>query len=366
MSKTTKIIIGTIVAIIVIAGIWYGVGRKPAEEEVIKIGAILPLTGGMAQNGESLRNAILLAKSQLSNKTKYTYEVIFEDDELNPVKASNAINKLINIDKVDAVISTGSGSGNVISPLTQQNKIIHFGITSDRNVAKGEFNFIHWTPPESQAKKFAEEIKIRGIKKLAFIGVQHEGTRAKWEKTKKELEAIGTEIVAEEWILFGTRGFGTPILKIKQSQPEIIMVQLLSPELEIFAKQIKELNITTPLTAIESFEYTKQPELFEGYWYIQSAGPLDKFTTEYLTKYNNTPKLGAPYAYDSFNLIVEGFEKAAKKFKNKPIPGSVVEELLKIKDFSGAAGNLTIREDGIIWSDAVVKMIKDGKPVIIK
>jgi len=363
MNKTTKIILGIVVLVIIV--VLVAVFYKPAPKEAIKIGAILPLTGSMAYSGESLRDAILLAQSQLPKESKYTYEVIFEDDALDPVKASTAINKLINIDKVDAVISTGSGSGNVISSLTQQNKVIHFGVTSDLNVAKGEFNFIHWTPPESQAKKFVEEIKNRGIKKLAFIGVQHEGTKAKWEKAKEELNKIGIEVVTEEWFPFGTRDFKTIILRAKQVNPDIVMIQALSPELEIFAKQAKELDIGIPLTTIEAFEYTKQPELFEGYWYIQAAEPTDKFTTEYITKYNDIPKLGSPYAYDSFNLIVEGFERVGKNYKGEPTPETIVQELLKIKDFLGAAGTLTMKENGIIWSDAVVKMIKNGKPVII-
>ena len=43
MSKNAKIIVGIIIAVLVIAGVWYKTSRNPAGKEVIKIGAILPL-----------------------------------------------------------------------------------------------------------------------------------------------------------------------------------------------------------------------------------------------------------------------------------------------------------------------------------
>jgi len=53
MNKTTKIIIGAIVAIIIIAGIWWGVSRKSTQsiikKKTVKIGVILPLTGKAAK-----------------------------------------------------------------------------------------------------------------------------------------------------------------------------------------------------------------------------------------------------------------------------------------------------------------------------
>lgn len=48
MNKTTKIIIGVVVIILIIGGIWYWANRKPEEQKVIKIGFMGPLTGELA------------------------------------------------------------------------------------------------------------------------------------------------------------------------------------------------------------------------------------------------------------------------------------------------------------------------------
>lgn len=366
MNKNTKIIIGVIVVLIVIGGIWYGVSKQPEEQGVIKIGAILPLTGDSAFMGQSAQKAILLAKEQMPGGKRYNYELIFEDGESDAVTAVSALNKLINIDKVDAIISFTSTQGNPISPITQQNKIIHFCVASDANVAKGEFNFIHWTPPESEAEKFVEEMQTRNLRKMALIAVQDPGLIETWKISKEKLQKAGIEITNEEWFIPGTRDFRTIILKIQKSNPEIIDIGAWSPELEILAKQIKELNVNIPLTTVEAFEFTEKPDLFEGYWYIQGAEANEKFNNDYFAKYNDRPQVGAANGYDIFNLIILGFENAGKNYKDKPTPESVVQELLKVKDFPGVLGKLTMRKDGIVWSDAVVKIIKDGKPTLLK
>lgn len=368
-NKSKVILIIVVVGIIVfLAGLWFSKAQKtilPIPKETVKVGVILPLTGASAHMGESVKKAILLAEEQLFLKRKYDYQVIFEDDEMDITKTSTALSKLVNIDKVDIVVSFTSGPGNVVTPANQDGKFIHFGIASDPEIAKGRFNFIHWTPPQAQVEKFIEEIKKKGIKRMAFIGFQQKGAVAVWEMLKKELQKLEVEVTAEEWFAVGTRDFKTMILKIKQSNPEIVYISTFSPELEILAKQIKELRLDAPLTSIEAFEYTQQPELFEGYWYIQAGEPKEDFISVYQNRYGEIPDIGAANGYDIFNLIADGFEEAGKGLEKKPSLEQVVNQLYQITNFSGALGKLTIPESGIIWSGATVKMIKNGKPAII-
>jgi ABC-type branched-subunit amino acid transport system substrate-binding protein len=127
---------------------------------------------------------------------------------------------------------------------------------------------------------------------------------------------------------------------------------------------MKELGIKTPVTAIESFEFTEQPELFEGMWYIQAADPTSDFVKNYNAKYSTNPTLGAPNAYDELNLIVYAFENAEKGDK-KPNIENVIKKLNSIKDYSGALGNLNMGDEGIIISKAVVREVRGGKFVNI-
>jgi len=363
MDKLTKWVIGIIgVIAVVVIGYFLSESTSKVSAEQIKIGVVAPMTGNLAFLGEGIRDAMLLAKQDLGS-TQYAYELIFEDDQLDPKMTASAVNKLIGVNKVAAIVSFGSGPGNVVAPIAEQNKVVHFGIASDPNVAKGEFNFIHWTPPSEENKVFVEKLQSRGIKKLGVFESNQQGAAAAIADLKEKLKETDIEIVTNQVFNPGEKDFRSIISKAKNSGAEIYLLLAFSPELEVLAKQIKEAGINTPLTSIESFELSEQVDLFEGEWYVTAASPTGDFTSKFEVKTDKNPTLGAANAYDIFNLVVtaaEGFRGSTK-----PKPSQIANELTTIKDFNGVLGNLSVNEDGIVISKAVIRMIKDGKPVDI-
>ncbi len=332
------------------------------QKPVVNIGAVLPLSGSSAFIGEGASDALVLAKEMLG-ETKYNYRILLEDDQLNPKVTSTAANKLISVDGVDAIMSITSGTGNVVTPLATQHDVIHFGIASDENIAKGKYNFIHWTTPDEEARKWAEEAERRGIKKVGVFLMNQQGAIAINDKMKEELEMRGIEVYEEVFGL-GTRDFKTIIMKLRQHDPDVYLMQTLSPELEILTKQTRELGIDTPLSGIECFEYTEQMGLFEGQWYVQAADPTDEFSRAFEQRFGEAYSIGSPNAYDVFNLLVTAYEKAGDG-KSVPDTDDVIAELKKIDMFDGALGELEVDSKGIVHSEAVVRMIEDGRPVTI-
>ncbi|MBI5055113.1 MAG: ABC transporter substrate-binding protein [Nitrospirae bacterium] len=338
-----------------------------AKKETIRIGASWPLTGNLAFMGEGLKNAIIMAKEQLGD-TKYNYELIFEDDQLNPKMTATTINKLINMDKVDAVISQGSGPGHVTTPIATKHKVIHFGLALAPDIAKGNTNFIHWTSAAEHSRVMINEMKKRGIKKVGLFGMNNEDVLIHRDDFRERAKKAGITIVFDEIFNVGEKDLRGLIAKAKEgakkNPPDIYVVVAMSPEIEILTKQMREAGLNTPLTTFSSFEATPEMGLFEGYWYVSPAEPTNKFIEDYKAKYGKYPSVCAGNSYDMFNLIVKAVESA--KSGSKPTSKQIAEELRKIKNFPGALGNLTVRQDGIVISEAKVKMIKDGKPVVIE
>ena len=159
-----------IVIIVIIVGIVvFSPKNTPVgEKQTVKIGLSLPLTGDLAFMGEGAKEATQLAIENFG-PTKHNYEFIYEDDQFSGTKAVTTINKLISIDKINAVVSAGSPAGNTIAPITEKNKIIHFGVASDQNVAKGDYNFIHWTPPSEESKVLISELLKRNLKRVVLL-----------------------------------------------------------------------------------------------------------------------------------------------------------------------------------------------------
>ena len=150
------------------------------------------------------------------------------------------------------------------------------------------------------------------------------------------------------------------IAKAKATNPDIYFFVVMSPALELLTKQMREMGVTTPLTAIESFEVTKEPSLFEGYYYVSAAEPTSGFAKAYEAKYGIHPPLCAANSYDMVNLIVQAVENAGSSAK--PTTEAIATALKNIKSFPNALGNLKVGYDGIVISKAQLKVIKNGKP----
>ncbi len=364
--KAKRFTVAIAVAAAILAGLVFpGCEKKAEVKETFKIGAVLPLTGNLGFIGEGFRNAMLLAKEQLGD-TKYNYEILFEDDQHDTKLTAGAANKFISIDNVDAIVSLGDSTAPVVSPLATKNNIIHFGLAVQAYVAKGDNNFIHWTPAVEEARVLVKELKRRGITKIGLLGSNYEGFVELMNALRKKIKNTDIRILSDQTFRNDEKDFRTIIARAKQTEPEIYVVLAMTPSLEILAKQMKEAGIKTPLTSMESFDVTQEPALFEGYWYVSAAVPTNSFTGAYEAKYKTGPPVTAANGYDIFNLIVYGVEKAGVTSSQKPSTEKISRALRNIKNYPGALGSLTIREDGVVLSRASVKMIKNGKPAALE
>lgn len=360
MNNKIKSVIGivAIVAVILIA-VGFSKDKSPSEKETVKIGLSLPLTGPVAFLGEPAKKAAELAL-QDAGDTKYNYELIFEDDAFNSKKAADTSNKLINIDKVLALISFGSGTGNTINPIAEEAKVAHFGLASDPNVANGEYNYIHWTPPFKEGELLAKEMVDRGYKKVSIIDVNHPGPLAVTAAIKESLSITNVEIVSYDLTNVGDKDFRTIINKVKAENPDIVVLELFSPEIEIAFRQMKELGWNVPVTGVETIEWSNEPALFEGQWFV-SDSMVPGFAKKFHDVYGVDPMAGSSYVYDLVSMIIELQEDSNEPIEPAELPGLIT----KMGDYdSPIFGELEIDDEGFFLTEGTVKMIKDGKVVL--
>lgn len=369
MSTRNKIVIGVVAVIPIILGIISVVANKNVEAKpTVRIGVTLPLTGDVAMLGQNSKAALLLAQEQLSENTKYNYEIVFEDDQFKPQIGASTANKLISIDNVSVLFSFGSPVGSVVSPIAEKSKIPHINFfASDMSVADGDYNFVHYTPPYKDSEVFIRELNNRGIKTVVFFGQQdNPGVGAIIAAFEKDIKNTDIEVLSNQKFNTGTRDFRTQIAAVKNLNPDIYVLQATSPELETLTKQLREAGIQTPVTTMEAFEFSSELSLFEGMWYVNAADPQQWFVDLFIKKYpEDTPKFGAANGYDAFNLIVKAAEDVGDG-KTVPSREEIRDALSKIRGFDGALDdNLSVDENGIVVSDAVVREIRNGIPVTI-
>lgn len=358
--KKILIIISSIAAAVVLSVV---LTKDPSDttDKVIKIGVTLPLTGDLAFLGEGFKNSLLLAQNE-RGITRHGYELIFQDDSFSPVRGATTASKLINTDKIDVLISFGSSVGNAISPIAEKAQITHFNaIASDPHVAIGEYNFVHWTPPDAEARMFLEEMKRRELKTMILFEQNQAGVKAVTDSLRKYAKEYGVSIVGNKKFNEGEKDFRTLISEVKDVEADLYVLEAMSPSLEILAKQIRSVGIKTSFSSIETFEYTEQMSLFEGDWYVYASDPTQDFVNRYVGEYKKQPVVGSANGYDIFNFIVDSAEKSSN-----PNSEVIKNNLYSIQNQKSANGIVSIDRDGIVVSKPTVRMIKDGKPVTIK
>jgi len=367
MSKTTKIIIVVIIAIIVIGGIWYIATREPKEEEVIKIGLIFPLTGGAANIGQGQKNAVELALEQLNDSN---IQLIFEDDRLEADDAVTAAQKLINVDKVDAIIGPSwSGATLAVAPIAESNRtlLLSPSASSPSITSAGDYIFRVY-PADDMAVKMVAEFAFNNLKitKAAVLyDLANDSFVQERNYIKNEFEKLGGKIVIEESFKTKDTDFKTQLLKIKNSEAEVIFFSAFPVETGLFLKQAKELDLKQPFISLDTVVedpsvITGAQEAAEGLIYQSPAKPENKehlnYVADYKERYEKDPPAYSAEAYDCLMLVIKAIKESdgtKEDIKNK---------LYQIgQNYMGASGEITFDKNGDVSKSFILKTIKNGQ-----
>jgi branched-chain amino acid transport system substrate-binding protein len=325
-----------------------------SSKPTIKIGVILPLSGNMGSFGEGARNGALLAVEEIPQNSKFNYEVVFEDDGLEPKKVALAAQKLVKVDKVDAIISTWSYGGAIVAPLATQNKFIHLAYAWDSKIAQGKYNFLGATPPSALAKKFLEAFKKLNYKKIVVIGVPESGSLFFNDEVERIAPSYGIT-VTKEVIPWEQKDFRTLINKLDTDKPDVYLVNLVTPHLELLDKQLKDLGIKTPLVAMTGYDVATDLKPFEGRWYVSDSTPNNEFSQKFKNTYHTDKVYGPGQYYETIRLLVTAYES----FETKPTTDQVAEKLSTLKDYPSIFGPARF-ENNIFTYEPVYIKIQNG------
>lgn len=334
--------------------------NSSSDDNVVRIGVMLPLSGDFANLGTPLKGAMEVAIKHLEKMdTKYNYQFILEDNQFDNARSNVILSKFLSVDKIDALLDGGAGVGNVTSPISESKKLPHINVwSSDSKVANGKYNFINWTQPPQESEKMAKIIKQKGYKNVWIVYANHDGPTAMADDLKKVLDLHNIESRMQIFNI-GTRDMRLDILKMEKDIADLYVLFLFDPDMSIFIKQAKEINPKTDVTAIETFSFIENINLIEGMWYVDAAEGSGKIMDQIKAHNKSNAFFGVSNLYDNIMLLVTAFEKAPSK-------DQAIEELLNIKEYDGVTGRLIQDQNGIFQSEANVKEVINGKAVIVE
>lgn len=342
-----------------------------SAQQVYKLGAVLPFTGSASFFGKNTRQGSDMAVGEVNaaggiNGVKL--EVVYEDSKTEPKEAVTAMNKLVSIDKVPAVMTILTGVSRAIIPIGEKSKVVVMTSAMLPGITEGyKYAFRNATSYDNHVPAMVDFITADlKMKRLAIMMAQSEWADRALALYKSLFPKKGGEIVSVETFQEEAEtDFRTQLTKIKASKPEALFVEGFKA-VPVIIKQATEMGIKAQVLGSHTLE---SPDVLkiaktavEGAYYTKTAfdpNSPDKIMQDYQKKYKErygeTSEVYAATHYDQVKLL-------ALAIKNKGYSGDAVREyLLTVKDFPGVSGVTTFLPNGDVNKIVDIWTIKDGK-----
>jgi len=350
--------------------------KATAEETVVKIGLAAPLTGPQAHIGIDIRNGAQLAVDDLNaagteiGGKKVRFELVAEDDEANPTKATTVAQKLVDSKVVAVVGHFNSGAsipaskiysdGGVaqISPSSTNPKYTQQGFkTTFRVVA-------HDDQQGPTLARFAlNTLKAKSIAVIDDSTAYGQGLADAFEATVK---AAGAQVVAREHTTDKDTDFNAILTRIKGRNPDLIMFGGIDPQAGPMVKQMTALGIKAKFIGGDGMQTPNFIKLAgdaaEGAMASMPGLPKEQmpggksFMEKYKAKFNVEVELFAPMAYDAVMVFADAMKRAGSTE-----PAKLLAEVGKTS-LEGVIGPIAFDEKGDLKNGPItVYVVKSGK-----
>lgn len=345
--------------------------------DAIQIGAVLPLTGEVAQYGQSSKSGIDLAVEELNKNggiDNKRIEILYEDSRGNSKDAVLAFQKLISINKVPAVIGDLLSSNTLaIAPIAEKNKIILLSPTSSapKITDAGDFIFRNCASDIFEGAIMAHfSYDSLNARSVGVIYVNNDyGVGIKDIFTQTFIQKRGN-VLAEESFAQGATDFRSQLLKIKSGNPDAIYI-VGYRELGHLLKQATDLGVKSQFMSTVLFEDQEILKIAgaaaEGVIYSSRAynpESSDKVTYEFVNafkkKFVETPDIFAALSYDAIKILALAIERGGYTSEG------IRDALYQIKHFPGVVGDTTFDQNGDVIQPATLKSVRGGAFVTLK
>jgi branched-chain amino acid transport system substrate-binding protein len=354
-----------------------GMGSAAWAQEEFKYGAVSPVTGPIPQYGEFFIRGSQLALEDLEKsgwiKGK-KIRIVLEDGKNDPKISLAAMNKLISVDKVPIVETVGSSVVLAVGPVAQQEGVVLVNTAAQNpNIRKiGSFVF-SLVPLADRVMQTTGAHAVMGMKAktAAILLVNNEYGRGVAETFKKIFEEHGGRTIGQEIHAQGETDYTTHLTKLKFAGPDIIFFVGHENELGYALKKAKQIGMKTPwLSApgvLSPLTLQIAGDAAEGvqaadYQFDPNFGTerMKAFGKRHQEKFGVMPSFATAQSYNSVMLYAAALKAGART------PTEIRDFFRSVKDFEGASGPVTFDKDGITMEQPVMRVVRDGKPVVLK
>ena len=343
----------------------------------IKIGYFGDLSGPTFNFGRSAYNGVLMAADEINNAGGINgrrIDVVFEDDRGSPEEAARLTAKLIDDDKVIAIIAGGtSGNSRAAAPKAQSSRIplISPSSTDPAVTQVGDYIFracfVDTFQGEVMARFAADKLKAQ--KAAILFDINSPYGRGLTEYFELSFARLGGRIVSKQSYVQGDADFKGQLSTIRAAEPDVIYIPGYYGDVALIAKQARLIGLTQPLLGGDGWD---APELWQlggdalngsyistHYSVDDPSPPIKAFVEGYKQRYGNLlPDAHAALAYDAAKLLFDAITRAGASDS-----GKLREALAQTKNFPGVTGVINIDADRNAVKPAVVLKLQDASSI---
>ncbi|VXC24224.1 Amino acid ABC transporter substrate-binding protein [Pantoea brenneri] len=345
-------------------------------QESIKLGVIEPLTGSVAYNGTAYVNGARLALAEYNKRTAAKpVQLVIEDGQCSPANSVNAAEKLIQKDKVVALLGAFCSSATAaVMPLAQQYKVPFLtGVSSQADLTErnNPYFFRSAETDALLAKAFAKILAEKlQLKRVAYIGVNDDWGRGSIQGFSQDLATHGVKNVMTEYFDHGATDFYTLLAKLRNAKADGVFIAAETQDGSILVKQLKEFGIDINVFGVGSWATSDfinlVGEASEGiyaavpYVYTLPGDSNQQFVKAYQAQYKQFPDKYAAAGYNSTHIMLDAIGHADSTDAAKIIAS------LKATDYHAPNGNYRFTDQGQAYGfDAALVQIRQKVPEVV-
>jgi|GEM_PF-5886807 len=336
------------------------------------IGGVEPLTGSAAQFGDSAVAGGNIAVDEINAAggiNGIPLRISWEDGQLDNQVSVAATQKLIQ-EGVPAVITSGGSVVLAQIPIAEQNEIVLLNMAASTPSLQGASDWLINTIPTSglELRRIAElAINDLGAKTAAVLEVDNDTGKQGGAAFIEGFEKAGGEIVAVEVYPVGATDMKAQLLRIKNSNPDAVIVTGNIDEIGQAALQMRQLDIDAQQLG---YTITLGPQALElaagamdglvGIGTVFRPDPTNTLSEQFAKTFAEqnggaSPSVYSVLTYDTVKLVAAAIGAVGYDATE------IRDYMIKMKDFPGAMGAITIGAGNTAEFDLFTYTIKNGK-----
>jgi ABC-type branched-subunit amino acid transport system substrate-binding protein len=360
MNKNKAFIGLLVVIVLVFVGIEI-FGQEDTPED-LHVGVISSLTGlvvGSDNLGEGYVNGIRLAHEEyMEANPDAKITLTIEDDGFDPKKGVSAYQKLVSVNKVDALLNLASPTIDAIKSDVHAAGIPVINTFVENTVEKD--NIVQMYPDQSAIGILGDEANADGVQTVTAVIGQEQA----YEKFINDFDEAFDGSLSIHRIPGTEVDLRSTALKVKEENADAVLV-FMGPQNG--AQLIKQLQVLEHKPSHLYFDISLQfgtedyKNILGSLSYIENGEALympsnlnEAFAVKYEARFGMAPGIASGYGYDSFKVLIETYNEDAVMW-NKNIHAYKA---------SGATGDIVFNDLGLRPPEFVITTVKNGELVV--